>query len=163
MWNVKNDIKSVHYFLSWLSWQGCVQPKRCIILCNVTLIFVLCFAFHMTLCILFVLVCRVNDRLEISSKIRGWVFCKVTPMFRCFNWHRNLYSTVTVMFVLSCRVGAKTQPESKCPELLANYCDMLLRKTPLSKKLTSEEVEKKLKDVVSFKARTMIYANILNI
>ena len=45
-------------------------------------------------------------------------------------------------------IGAKTQPESKCPELLANYCDMLLRKTPLSKKLTSEEVEKKLKDVV---------------
>ncbi|WAR07183.1 CUL5-like protein [Mya arenaria] len=36
-------------------------------------------------------------------------------------------------------VGTKTQPESKCPELLANYCDMLLRKTPLSKKLTSEE------------------------
>ena len=46
-------------------------------------------------------------------------------------------------------VGTKTQPESKCPELLANYCDMLLRKTPLSKKLTSEEVEKKLRDVVS--------------
>ncbi|XP_069124836.1 cullin-5-like [Argopecten irradians] len=45
-------------------------------------------------------------------------------------------------------IGAKTQPESKCPELLANYCDMLLRKTPLSKKLTSEEVEKKLKDVL---------------
>lgn len=45
-------------------------------------------------------------------------------------------------------IGAKTQPESKCPELLANYCDMLLRKTPLSKKLTSEEVETKLKDVV---------------
>lgn len=46
------------------------------------------------------------------------------------------------------RIGTKTQPESKCPELLANYCDMLLRKTPLSKKLTSEEVEKKLKDVL---------------
>jgi cullin-5 len=45
-------------------------------------------------------------------------------------------------------VGAKTQPESKCPELLANYCDMLLRKTPLSKKLTSEEVELKLRDVL---------------
>ena len=43
------------------------------------------------------------------------------------------------------------QPESKCPELLANYCDMLLRKTPLSKKLTSDEVEAKLKgkDVIS--------------
>lgn len=47
-----------------------------------------------------------------------------------------------------CRVGLKTQPESKCPELLANYCDMLLRKTPLSKKLTSEEIELKLKEVV---------------
>ena len=42
----------------------------------------------------------------------------------------------------------KTHPESKCPELLANYCDMLLRKTPLSKKLTSEETEAKLRDVV---------------
>ena len=40
------------------------------------------------------------------------------------------------------------QPESKCPELLANYCDMLLRKTPLSKKLTSDEIESKLRDVV---------------
>uniref|UniRef100_A0A3Q2FWC7 Cullin-5 n=1 Tax=Cyprinodon variegatus TaxID=28743 RepID=A0A3Q2FWC7_CYPVA len=46
------------------------------------------------------------------------------------------------------RVGMKTQPESKCPELLANYCDMLLRKTPLSKKLTSEEIEAKLKEVL---------------
>jgi len=45
-------------------------------------------------------------------------------------------------------IGGKTQPESKCPELLANYCDMLLRKTPLSKKLTSEEVEKKLREVL---------------
>uniref|UniRef100_A0A674DFS6 Cullin-5 n=1 Tax=Salmo trutta TaxID=8032 RepID=A0A674DFS6_SALTR len=45
-------------------------------------------------------------------------------------------------------VGLKTQPESKCPELLANYCDMLLRKTTLSKKLTSEEIELKLKEVL---------------
>ena len=52
------------------------------------------------------------------------------------------------MLIVKHSVGAKTQPESKCPELLANYCDMLLRKTPLSKKLTSEEVEKKLRDVV---------------
>jgi cullin-5 len=43
---------------------------------------------------------------------------------------------------------AKTLPESKCPELLANYCDMLLRKTPLSKKLSSDEVEAKLRDVL---------------
>ena len=39
-------------------------------------------------------------------------------------------------------------PESKCPELLANYCDMLLRRTPLSKKLTSDEVEAKLREVL---------------
>jgi len=43
---------------------------------------------------------------------------------------------------------SKTQPESKCPELLANYCDMLLRRTPLSKKLTSDEVEAKLREVL---------------
>lgn len=45
-------------------------------------------------------------------------------------------------------VSNKTQPESKCPELLANYCDMLLRKTPLSKKLTPDEIDTKLKDVL---------------
>ncbi|XP_071505518.1 cullin-5-like [Diadema setosum] len=43
---------------------------------------------------------------------------------------------------------SKCQPESRCPELLANYCDMLLRKTPLSKKLTSEEIESKLRNVL---------------
>lgn len=41
-----------------------------------------------------------------------------------------------------------TTPESKCPELLANYCDMLLRRTQLSKKLTSDEIESRLKDVL---------------
>ncbi|GJQ74661.1 hypothetical protein Trydic_g21514 [Trypoxylus dichotomus] len=46
-------------------------------------------------------------------------------------------------------IGAKSvAPESKCPELLANYCDMLLRRTPLSKRLTSEEIESRLKDVL---------------
>lgn len=39
-------------------------------------------------------------------------------------------------------------PESKCPELLANYCDMLLRRTPLSKRLTSEQIESRLRDVL---------------
>ncbi|XP_076823937.1 cullin-5-like isoform X1 [Clavelina lepadiformis] len=42
----------------------------------------------------------------------------------------------------------KLPPESRCPELLANFCDMLLRKTPLSKKLSSEEIDSKLKDVL---------------
>ncbi|XP_008484198.1 cullin-5 [Diaphorina citri] len=44
--------------------------------------------------------------------------------------------------------GIKTLPESKCPELLANYCDMLLRKTPLSKRLTADEIESKLRNVL---------------
>ncbi|CAP29065.1 Protein CBR-CUL-5 [Caenorhabditis briggsae] len=38
--------------------------------------------------------------------------------------------------------------ESKCAELLANYCDLLLRKTQLSKKLTSEEIDEKLGQVL---------------
>ncbi|KAL7038687.1 hypothetical protein ACKWTF_009660 [Chironomus riparius] len=41
-----------------------------------------------------------------------------------------------------------TTPESKCPELLANYCDMLLRRTPLSKRLTSDQIEVRLRDVL---------------
>ncbi|XP_032235365.1 cullin-5 [Nematostella vectensis] len=45
-------------------------------------------------------------------------------------------------------LSVKPQPESRCPELLANYCDMLLRKTTYSKKLTSDEIESKLKDVL---------------
>jgi len=45
-------------------------------------------------------------------------------------------------------LNTKSQPESRCPELLANFCDMLLRKTPYSKKLTSDEIQAKLKDVL---------------
>jgi len=45
-------------------------------------------------------------------------------------------------------IYSKTQPESRCPELLANYCDMLLRRTALSKRLTPDEVETKLREVL---------------
>ncbi|KAI1719457.1 cullin family domain-containing protein [Ditylenchus destructor] len=44
--------------------------------------------------------------------------------------------------------GAKPITESKCPELLANYCDLLLRKTALTKKFTSEEIDEKLSNVL---------------
>ncbi|XP_055843892.1 cullin-5 [Episyrphus balteatus] len=48
-----------------------------------------------------------------------------------------------------CNRGIKhTAPESKCPELLANYCDMLLRRTPLSKRLTTEQIDRRLRDVL---------------
>ena len=42
----------------------------------------------------------------------------------------------------------KTSFESRSPELLANYCDMLLRKTPLSKRLSSDETENRLKGIL---------------
>uniref|UniRef100_T1J697 Cullin-5 n=1 Tax=Strigamia maritima TaxID=126957 RepID=T1J697_STRMM len=41
-----------------------------------------------------------------------------------------------------------SKAESKCPELLAHFCDMLLRKTQLSKKLTSADIDTKLKDAL---------------
>lgn len=89
----------------------------------------------------------VNDatifKLELPMKQKGLVSI-VSATQCCFMF-------VIVFFCLQTpSVGMKTQPESKCPELLANYCDMLLRKTPLSKKLASEEIELKLKEVVSF-------------
>lgn len=42
------------------------------------------------------------------------------------------------------------QAESRCPELLANFTDLILRKTSLSKRLSSEEIDSKLNDVVWF-------------
>lgn len=42
----------------------------------------------------------------------------------------------------------KIKPESRCPELLANYCDVLLRRNQ-SKKITEEEVKEKLTNVVT--------------
>lgn len=78
------------------------------------------------------------------------------PSVVVVNWeYRLVFSVRWLWFVCKhvyphpTSVGMKTQPESKCPELLANYCDMLLRKTALSKKLNSEEIELKLKEVVS--------------
>lgn len=42
----------------------------------------------------------------------------------------------------------KIKPESKCPELLANYCDVLLRRNQ-TKKLTEDEIKEKLTNVVT--------------
>ena len=42
----------------------------------------------------------------------------------------------------------KRKLESRCPELLANYCDVLLRRNQV-KKLTEEEVKEKLTNIVS--------------
>jgi len=42
----------------------------------------------------------------------------------------------------------KTKPESRCPELLANYCDVLLRRNQ-TKKLTEDEIKEKLANLVT--------------
>ena len=42
----------------------------------------------------------------------------------------------------------KSKPESRCPELLANYCDVLLRRNQ-TKKFTEDEVKEKLTNVVT--------------
>ncbi len=62
---------------------------------------------------------------------------------------RRVHVYIVNLSLIRTSGGSKTHPESKCPELLANYCDLLLRKTPLSKKLTSDETDEKLKNVVS--------------
>ena len=58
-------------------------------------------------------------------------------------------TTVFKLELPTCRATNKTAPESKCPELLAMFCDQLLRKGPFSKKMTSLDTEKKLKELVS--------------
>lgn len=39
--------------------------------------------------------------------------------------------------------------ESKCPELLANFCDLILRRGNFSKRMRSEEIDARLEEVVS--------------
>jgi cullin-5 len=58
------------------------------------------------------------------------------------------------LFVCS-RATRATLAESRCPELLAQYCDVLLRKgTSTHKKYSPEEIETKIKDVVRKITRT---------
>lgn len=77
-------------------------------------------------------------------------FSKYNPYkYICHYILLNLYNLQLELPIAITARGTKiTTPESKCPELLANYCDMLLRRTPLSKRLTSEQIELRLKDVL---------------
>uniref|UniRef100_T1J146 Cullin-5 n=1 Tax=Strigamia maritima TaxID=126957 RepID=T1J146_STRMM len=54
----------------------------------------------------------------------------------------------TSIFKLELVSKNRTQSESRCPELLAHFCDLLLRKTQLSKKLSSADIDIKLKDAL---------------
>ncbi|CEF69289.1 Cullin-5 [Strongyloides ratti] len=57
-------------------------------------------------------------------------------------------STDVFKMEIPTRVKGRVNIESRCPELLANYCDLLLRKSGLSKRLSSEEIDKKLNDLL---------------
>ncbi|CAK5025094.1 unnamed protein product [Meloidogyne enterolobii] len=46
------------------------------------------------------------------------------------------------------RSGKPQNTESKCPELLANYCDLLLRKSALTKRYTCDEIDERLNNVL---------------
>uniref|UniRef100_A0A914MG67 Cullin-5 n=1 Tax=Meloidogyne incognita TaxID=6306 RepID=A0A914MG67_MELIC len=46
------------------------------------------------------------------------------------------------------RTGKPQNTESKCPELLANYCDLLLRKSALTKRYTCDEIDERLNNVL---------------
>ena len=94
--------------------------------------------------------------MKIKTKVGGWLIefnytavqqrymlLSINEITDCHYWSLLFFSGG------SGGLNVKTQPESRCPELLANFCDMLLRKTPYSKKLTSDEIQAKLKDVVS--------------
>lgn len=53
----------------------------------------------------------------------------------------------TSVFSLSLK-GRSASVESRCPEMLANFCDSLLRKTTLSRRLGSEEISQRLKSTL---------------
>uniref|UniRef100_A0A914Y272 Cullin-5 n=1 Tax=Panagrolaimus superbus TaxID=310955 RepID=A0A914Y272_9BILA len=54
----------------------------------------------------------------------------------------------TEVFKLDVSKNYKGPVESRSPELLAIYCDQLLRKSAVSKRLTSEEVDEKLNNII---------------
>uniref|UniRef100_A0A7E4ZYY5 Cullin-5 n=1 Tax=Panagrellus redivivus TaxID=6233 RepID=A0A7E4ZYY5_PANRE len=54
----------------------------------------------------------------------------------------------TEVFKMDTTKALKGAVESRSPELLAVYCDQLLRKTAMSKRLSSEEVDEKLNRVL---------------
>jgi hypothetical protein len=68
------------------------------------------------------------------------------------------------IFIEFCfRTTRTTLAESRCPELLAQYCDILLRKgTSTHKKYSSEEIEIKIKDVVKKKKYLFFLLNFIS-
>ena len=97
----------------------------------------------------------VNKLLELIDRFRSLIKKAFNNDPRFLSSRDKAFEQVTSMSfkprlpTKSRMVSARTQPELKCSELLANYTDLLLRKCPTSKKMTSEEVLRKVTKVVS--------------
>ncbi|XP_055355392.1 cullin-5-like isoform X2 [Paramacrobiotus metropolitanus] len=62
---------------------------------------------------------------------------------------RGFQEVVNDTSVFSFQLKGRTgNLESRCPEMLANFCDSLLRKTALSRRLGSEEIAQRLKSTL---------------
>ena len=89
------------------------------------------------------------------SKNHQWYFCLSTWYASpCYARVIQLLVSIIVRRGLfsSSSATRTTMAESRCPELLAQYCDILLRRGTLThKKYSSEEIEAKIKDVVRSK------------
>uniref|UniRef100_A0A1I7SBJ6 Cullin-5 n=1 Tax=Bursaphelenchus xylophilus TaxID=6326 RepID=A0A1I7SBJ6_BURXY len=89
---------------------------------------------------------------ERFSKLVREAFCDdsrfLTVRDKSFQDVINNTEVFKLELVVSKQRGGRLPPESKCPELLANYCDLLLRKSALTKKLSSEEIDERLNKVL---------------
>lgn len=95
----------------------------------------------------------VERLLELFAKFSGLVKDAFNDDPRFLTARDKAFQTVvndTKVFQLELPTarGSKAAPESKCPELLANYCDMLLRRNAISKRLANDQIEAKLRDVL---------------
>ena len=66
-------------------------------------------------------------------------------------------SSIKQFVFINFRATRTTLAESRCPELLAQYCDILLRRGALAhKKYSFEDIEAKIKDVVNRRCSSLM-------
>ncbi|CAH8644528.1 unnamed protein product [Heterobilharzia americana] len=96
---------------------------------------------------------RVNA--ETMLKDADKYVCRLLNLMSDFHiWLKKPYQDIvnnTSVFVTEIPTSVRSgicRMESRCPELLASYCDMLLRKSPTNRRLTTDEIEQKLRNVL---------------
>ncbi|VDP42965.1 unnamed protein product [Schistosoma curassoni] len=77
------------------------------------------------------------------------VFVTEIPTSVCYEDENQLSGALTgLVDTVDPSSSGISRVESRCPELLASYCDMLLRKSPTNRRLTTDEIEQKLRNVL---------------